>query len=110
MDHNLSAIKVTVTFYLSAFKNALDNFERNQVPLRTKTPHLRNKMIWKTTSLPSDNLIPSCGVAYLEVKHTPPEISVGNIKARRNFRPVKGQTRSQIVHLYFTVRRACCLR
>lgn len=45
MDQNLLAIKVTVTFYLGAFKNALDNFERNQVPLRTKTRHLRNKII-----------------------------------------------------------------
>lgn len=46
----------------------------------------------KSTS--ADNL------SYLEVKHTPAEISVGNIKKTwRKFRPVNEQTRSLTVHL-----------
>ena len=50
-------------------------------------------------------------MSYLEVKHTPPEISVGNIKPRRgkSFGRWTNPRVSRRIHLHLTVRRACLL-
>lgn len=56
--------------------------------------------------MPSLTTCPSATESYLEVKHTPPEISVGNINTWEKLWARMERTRSQIVHLYLTAGRA----
>ena len=60
----------------------------------------------KVTNAPSLTTCASAPESYLEVKHTPPEISVGNINTGEKLWARMERTRAQIVHLYLTFGRA----
>lgn len=64
----------------------------------------------KVTPVPSLTTCPSAAESYLEVKHTPPEISVGNMNTWEKLWARMEATRSRTDHLHLTAGRASVQR